>query len=141
MLAMWCASSLHPESMKQRRSSTSVAGFRESAQTDHLLSSHFIPRRSIIACTRRVVGVAMPTYSPGSLVRCREREWVVLPFISTADYLAAELGRRLQKAAHRRVRQTIHAGRVTVRPQLPLDVVGVYVLVPVPKGIVGQAEP
>ncbi len=83
----------------------------------------------------------MPTYSPGSLVRCREREWVVLPFIATADYLAAELGRRLQKAAHRRVRQTIHAGRVTVRPQLPLDVVGVYVLVPVPKGIVGQAEP
>jgi hypothetical protein len=37
--------------------------------------------------------------------------------------------------AHRRVRQTTHTGRVTVRPHLPLDVLGVYVLAPVPKGI------
>jgi hypothetical protein len=37
--------------------------------------------------------------------------------------------------AHRRVRQATHTGRVTVRPNLPLDVLGVYVLMPVPKGI------
>jgi hypothetical protein len=40
-------------------------------------------------------------------------------------------------AAHRRVRQATHTGRVTVTPNLPLDVLGMYVLLPVPKGIAG----
>ena len=39
--------------------------------------------------------------------------------------------------SHRRVRQATRAGRVSVRPNLPLDLLGVYVLLPVPKGIVG----
>ncbi len=39
--------------------------------------------------------------------------------------------------SHRRVRQTTHTGRVNVRPNLPLDLLGVYVLLPVPKGVVG----
>ena len=38
--------------------------------------------------------------------------------------------------SHRRVRQATHTGRVTIRPQLPLDVLGLFVLLPVPKGIV-----
>jgi superfamily II DNA or RNA helicase len=37
--------------------------------------------------------------------------------------------------AHRRVRQATRTGRVTVRANLPLDVLGVYVLLPVPKGM------
>jgi hypothetical protein len=37
--------------------------------------------------------------------------------------------------SHRRVRQATRTGRVSVRPNLPLDVLGVYVLLPVPKGI------
>jgi hypothetical protein len=36
--------------------------------------------------------------------------------------------------AHRRVRQVTRVGRVTVRPQLPVDVLGMYVYLPVPKG-------
>ncbi len=37
--------------------------------------------------------------------------------------------------AHRRVRQVTRTGRVSVRPHLPLDLLGLYVLLPVPKGI------
>jgi hypothetical protein len=37
--------------------------------------------------------------------------------------------------SHRRVRQATHTGRVNVRPQLPLDILGVYVYLPVPKGV------
>ena len=36
--------------------------------------------------------------------------------------------------SHRRVRQVTRTGRVSVRPQLPLDVLGVYIFMPVPKG-------
>lgn len=39
--------------------------------------------------------------------------------------------------SHRRVRQATRTGRVSVRPNLPLDLLGVYVLLPVPKGVVG----
>jgi superfamily II DNA or RNA helicase len=37
--------------------------------------------------------------------------------------------------AHRRVRQVTRTGRVSVRPHLPLDLLGLYVLLPVPKGV------
>jgi hypothetical protein len=33
------------------------------------------------------------------------------------------------------VRQVSRTGRVVVRPNLPVDLFGVYVLMPVPKGI------
>ena len=48
--------------------------------------------------------------------------------------LAHERARRLADA-HRRVRQSVHAGRVTVRSQLPPDLLGLYVFLPVPKGV------
>jgi superfamily II DNA or RNA helicase len=38
--------------------------------------------------------------------------------------------------SHRRVRQATRTGRVQVRPHLPLDVLGTYVLLPVPRGMV-----
>jgi hypothetical protein len=38
--------------------------------------------------------------------------------------------------SHRRVRQATRTSRVAVKPHLPLDVLGVFVLMPVPKGIV-----
>ena len=39
--------------------------------------------------------------------------------------------------AHRRVRRATRLpGQVSVRPKLPLDVLGLYVLLPMPKGIV-----
>jgi hypothetical protein len=37
--------------------------------------------------------------------------------------------------SYRDVWQATHTGRVTLRPNLPLDVLGVYVLMPVPKGL------
>jgi hypothetical protein len=37
--------------------------------------------------------------------------------------------------SHRRVRQVTRTGRVTVRPQLPVDVLGMYIYLPVPKGV------
>jgi superfamily II DNA or RNA helicase len=37
--------------------------------------------------------------------------------------------------SHRRVRQATRTGRVNVRPNLPLDLLGFYVLLPVPKGV------
>lgn len=39
------------------------------------------------------------------------------------------------KEAHRRVRRAAQEGRLVVEPQLPVDVLGVYVLMPVPRGI------
>ncbi|GIV95663.1 MAG: helicase [Herpetosiphonaceae bacterium] len=45
------------------------------------------------------------------------------------------------RESHRRVRQTIRAGRVTVKPHLPLDLLGVYVLLPVPKGVAPPNRP
>jgi hypothetical protein len=44
---------------------------------------------------------------------------------------AEERAERL-RAAHQRVRQVTGGGRVTVRPHLPPDVLGVYVLLPLP---------
>jgi len=38
-------------------------------------------------------------------------------------------------ASHRRVRQVTRTGAVTVRPNLPLDVLGLYVLLPTPRGL------
>ncbi|NWJ46753.1 MAG: DEAD/DEAH box helicase [Chloroflexi bacterium] len=55
--------------------------------------------------------------------------------------LKTELEAKAEKKAgalyesHRRVRQATRTGRVTVRPQLPLDVLGLYVYLPVPKGV------
>jgi superfamily II DNA or RNA helicase len=49
-----------------------------------------------------------------------------------ADARAAVL-----RDAHQRVRQATRAGRVTVRPHLPLDVLGLYVLLPLPPGATG----
>jgi superfamily II DNA or RNA helicase len=58
------------------------------------------------------------------------------------DQLDADLNAIAQARAaallegHRRVRVVTRGGRVTVRPNLPLDVLGLYVLLPVPKGVV-----
>jgi len=57
--------------------------------------------------------------------------------------LRPELNAQVEKKAdalfdsHRRVRQVTRTGRVTVRPQLPVDVLGIYVFMPVPKGVAG----
>ncbi len=37
--------------------------------------------------------------------------------------------------AHRRVRQVTRSGTVTVKPNLPLDLLGLYVLLPLPRGL------
>ena len=37
--------------------------------------------------------------------------------------------------SHRRVRQVTRAARVTVKPQFPLDLLGLYLLLPVPQGV------
>jgi superfamily II DNA or RNA helicase len=39
--------------------------------------------------------------------------------------------------AHRRVRQATRTGRVSVRPNLPLDLLGLFAVLPVPKGVIG----
>ena len=46
--------------------------------------------------------------------------------------LAAE---RLREA-HQRVRRVTREGRLAVEPQLPVDLLGFYVLMPVPGGVV-----
>ncbi len=50
------------------------------------------------------------------------------------ELLAHERAEKLL-ASHRRVRKITREGRVTVKPHLPVDVLGVYVLMPVPKGV------
>jgi hypothetical protein len=47
--------------------------------------------------------------------------------------IAEERAERLH-ASHQRVRQATGGGRVTVRPHLPPDVLGVYVLMPLTQG-------
>lgn len=62
------------------------------------------------------------------------------------DELKEDLERLAQEraaallAAHRRVRQTTRMGQVRVRPHLPLDVLAMYVLLPVPKGQLSEAR-
>jgi len=50
------------------------------------------------------------------------------------ERIARERAERLQQA-HRRVRRITRQGRLTVEPQLPVDLLGVYVLTPVPGGV------
>ena len=70
------------------------------------------------------------TFAVGSLVRARGREWVVLPE-SEEDLLAKRSDALLD--AHRRVRQATRTTGVSqhIEPQLPVDVLGVYVYLPV----------
>ncbi|HWQ13697.1 MAG TPA: helicase-related protein [Roseiflexaceae bacterium] len=50
------------------------------------------------------------------------------------ERVAGERAERL-RAAHQRVRSVTTGGRVDVRPHLPADVLGVYVLLPMPRGL------
>ncbi|PRR71265.1 helicase-related protein [Neomoorella humiferrea] len=51
--------------------------------------------------------------------------------------LAQERALKLHQA-HRRVRRITREGRLVVRPQLPPDILGIYVLMPVPKGVAAR---
>ncbi len=59
--------------------------------------------------------------------------------------MSAEFDRLAERRAatllesHRRVRQVTRTGRVSVRPQLPVDVLGLYVYLPVPKGLAAKS--
>ena len=50
------------------------------------------------------------------------------------ERIVQERAERLREA-HRRVRRITRQGRLTVDPQLPVDLLGVYVLMPVPRGV------
>jgi hypothetical protein len=65
--------------------------------------------------------------NPGSIVQCRSREWVLLPS-DQEDLLLL----RLLTDAHRRIRQAVSmkVRGLTVRPQLPPDLLGLLVLQP-----------
>jgi superfamily II DNA/RNA helicase len=54
------------------------------------------------------------------------------------EALAEERAERL-RVSHRRVRRITREGILRVRPQLPVDVLGVYVLLPVPRGMVARS--
>lgn len=55
-------------------------------------------------------------------------------FTHDLERLAAERAERLYES-HQRVRRQTKEGRLTVQAQLPADLLGVYVLMPVPQGI------
>ncbi len=50
------------------------------------------------------------------------------------EHLADEHAQRLHES-HRRVRRAAREGKLDVKPQLPVDLLGVYVLMPVPRGV------
>jgi hypothetical protein len=89
------------------------------------------------ARARSLLDEAQPA-GPGSREEARERLAEALAWVddiepdlrNIADEQATEL-----LLSHRRVRAVTHEGRVSVKPVLPLDVLGAFVLLPVPKGI------
>jgi hypothetical protein len=81
------------------------------------------------------------TAQPAGNLSAEQRSDTLHQTLEWLPLLAGELNAIAQARAvalhesHRRVRQATRAGRVQVRPNLPLDLLGVYVLLPVPKGI------
>lgn len=81
---------------------------------------------------------------PSQNLSAQEKERMLAPAIKwlpeiepELNRVAAERAQRLHEA-HTRVRRAVvgrSAGRVEVRPQLPVDVLGLYVLMPVLKGV------
>jgi len=78
---------------------------------------------------------------PMANVAPAERERWLGEAVSWVEGLTPDLERIARERAewlweaHRRVRRITRQGRLTVEPQLPVDLMGVYVLVPVPRGI------
>lgn len=83
---------------------------------------------------------------PRENVTSLQREQILAPALAWLDRLnpaieqvAAEQAQRLHEA-HQRVRKVLvgradKVSQLTVRPQLPVDILGLYVLMPVPKGV------
>jgi hypothetical protein len=83
----------------------------------------------------------LETAEPSSNITPEERKRLVgettgwlRELIPQFDLIAHERAQRLL-AAHRRVRRITREGGLTVKPQLPVDVLGTYVYMPVPKGV------
>jgi superfamily II DNA or RNA helicase len=57
------------------------------------------------------------------------------PLLAADTQAIAEARAAALLESHRRVQQATNAARTTVRPHLPLDLLGVYVLMPAPKGL------
>ena len=85
----------------------------------------------------RLLGEAQPTAN----VTPAEREQWLTGIVGAMDELAPEMKRIAReraerlKEAHRRVRRVTREGQMTSEPQLPVDLLGVYVLAPIPKGV------
>ena len=72
-------------------------------------------------------GLGRQTMTPGSIVQCRNREWVLLPSAEENLLLLRPL-----TEAHRRIRQAVSmkVRGLTVKPQFPSDLLGLLVLQP-----------
>ena len=63
--------------------------------------------------------------------------WLSQPTLQgSLSAILSERGRALEQA-HRRVRRITREGRLRVEPHEPPDVLSLYVLLPVPKGVAG----
>ncbi len=85
----------------------------------------------------------LDSVQPGSNLATEQRDETLRQTLAWLPELEADLNAIAQARAvallesHRRVRQATRTGRVSVRPNLPLDLLGAFVLLPVPKGVVG----
>jgi hypothetical protein len=74
-----------------------------------------------------------------------QRRWLAevlgwLPEMAGGTVQIAQARSEVLRQAHRRVRQITRAGRLSVTPQDNPDVLGIYVLMPVPQGVAGAAS-
>lgn len=83
----------------------------------------------------------LETAEPDANISAIEREQVLAEPLGTLDQLGAHFERLAGERAahlaeaHQRVRRLTREGKVTVKPNLPVDVLGLYVLMPIPKGV------